>query len=84
MNKKAIFFAPLFIALLTSLGLSQSLADEDRHPGEKPEPTLYSHEEGEEGDDSLIADEEFFIIAGLVAGIGTVGFLLYRRSKSED
>jgi hypothetical protein len=84
MNQKARLFAPLFVALITSLGMTHSWADEDRHPGEKPEPTLYSHEEHEEGDESLIADEEFFIVAGLVAGVGTVGFLLYRRGKSED
>ena len=72
----AIVFAPILS--------SQSYAEDDQPSVEKPEPTLYSHEESEEGDESLVRDEEFFIIAGLVAGVGTVGFLLYRRGKSED
>jgi hypothetical protein len=83
MNKFRALGATIGIALAV-LGAPPSLADDDREPGEKPKPTLYSHEENEEGDESLIRDERIFVIGGLAAGVGTIGFLLYRRGKSED
>jgi len=81
--KKLLATAIAGFALSVSLATSVAYADDDQ-PGEKPKPTLYSHEENEEGDESLIRDEEVFIIAGVTAGAATLGFLLYRRGKSEN
>ena len=81
--KKLLATAIAGFALSVSLATSPAYADDDQ-PGEKPQPTLYSHEENEEGDESLIRDEEVFIIAGVTAGVATLGFLLYRRGKSEN
>ena len=81
--KKLVAMACVSFALSTSLATTFAYADDDQ-PGEKPKPTLYSHEEGEEGDESLIGDEALFVVAGLAAGVGTIGFLIYRRGKSED
>jgi hypothetical protein len=81
--KKLVAIACASFALSISLVTTHAHAEDDQ-PGEKPNPTLYSHEEGEEGDESLISDEKIFVIGGLAAGVGTIGFLLYRRGKSED
>ncbi len=82
--KKSIWLAAtLFLTFLSVAAPSSSYAEDDQ-PGQKPKPTLYSHEENEEGDESLIRDEEVFIIAGVTAGVATLGFLLYRRGKSEN
>jgi len=83
MRKIAALGAPIGIALAL-LCSPVTFAGDDLNPGEKPKPTIYSHEENQEGDESLVRDEEFFIVAGLVAAVGTLGFLLYRRGKSED
>ena len=83
LNKRKRLLATLLIAFLSVVAPAFSYAEDDQ-PGEKPNPTLYSHEEGEEGDESLIRDEKIFVIGGLAAGVGTIGFLLYRRGKSED
>lgn len=82
MNK---FLSGAFVGLALSIFLATTAvyADDDLLE-EKPEPTLYSHEEHEEGDESLIRDEEFFVLAAIAAGAGTLGFLIYRRGKSED
>ena len=77
--------ATILAGFVLSMSLTTKLAyAEDDQPGEKPNPTLYSHEEGEEGDESLIRDEKVFVIGGLVVGVGNIGFLFYRRGKSED
>jgi hypothetical protein len=83
LEKSKWLIATLFLTFLSVFAPSISHAEDDQ-PGEKPNPTLYSHEEGEEGDESLIRDEKIFVIGGLVVGVGTIGFLFYRRGKSED
>jgi len=83
LKKGLCLVAAIFSTYLSIAAPSFSLAADDQ-PGEKPKPTLYSHEENEEGDESLIRDEKIFVIGGLAAGVGTIGFLLYRRGKSED
>lgn len=81
--KKLHAFAIAGFVLCASLATTGAYADDD-NAVEKPEPTLYSHEEHEEGDESLIREEGLFVAAAIAAGAGTVGFLIYRRGKSED
>ena len=59
-----------------------AFADSDQ-PLDKPKPTIYSHEEDEEGDESLILEESVLVGAALVTGVGTLAFLIYRRNKGD-
>lgn len=52
-------------------------------PSGKPKPTIYAHEEDEEGDESLIAEESVLVGVALVTGVGTIGYFFYRRNKGE-
>lgn len=53
----------------------------DKEPNEKPERSLFAHEEDENDDEHLIGEKSTFVIAGLLAAVITLGYLLWRKRK---
>ena len=80
MKKILVLFGLLYL-FLTPLG---AFADGDKpNLDSKPVPKIYSHEESDENDKKLIADEEYIVIGGLSVGVITLGDLLWKKSKDS-